>query len=115
MGFRKKILLFTIFLLVLSFLNVLNSTLFASIILDDSVGSLQIGKQIYYLEDPDNSFTFENIISGEQANKFIRSTDDIPNFGFTKSVYWVHFSILYKPGENSKKHEWFLHVSYLPF
>ncbi|MCI0473553.1 MAG: hypothetical protein L0Y76_08225, partial [Ignavibacteria bacterium] len=44
-------------------------------------------------------------------NAFILSKEKIPNFGFTKSVYWFEIKIL---NNNSIQTDWFLEVGYPP-
>jgi len=59
---------------------------------------LSIGPLCHTLEDPAGDITIDDIVSGKYDNDFKLSPGDIPNFGFTKSVYWVRFKL-----ENSSR------------
>jgi len=54
---------------------------------------LPIGAHVYTLEDDTSLVTIDDIISGKYNNKFAASPGNIPNFGFTKSAYWVRFTL----------------------
>jgi len=54
---------------------------------------LPIGSLCYTLEDRSGNITIDEIISGKHDNDFTISPGNIPNFGFTKSVYWVRFTL----------------------
>ncbi len=54
---------------------------------------LPIGSLCYTLEDPEGEITIDDIVSGKHDNDFTISPGNIPNFGFTKSVYWVRFKL----------------------
>jgi signal transduction histidine kinase len=53
----------------------------------------KIGREITFLEDPSRQLTFDQIREPEFANRFVRSTKDSPNFGYTQSTYWVSFNL----------------------
>ncbi|MBF0239085.1 MAG: GAF domain-containing protein [SAR324 cluster bacterium] len=75
----------------------------------DSTQNYNLGSVVDILEDKDGTTTIEQIISAEWSNKFIQSSVDIPNFGFTRSVYWVRVEL-----DHDSPHEtrWFLEVGY---
>ncbi len=68
-----------------------SGSLFAngSVELSDDFGRYSLGPHLDILEDPDGDWDIEDITSPRLSSQFIRSTIDIPNFGFTSSVYWV--------------------------
>jgi PAS domain-containing protein len=60
--------------------------------IDKSIKSFTLGRSCEILEDPDGKLTLYSVISENYSPQFKPVTSDIPNFGFTKSVYWVRFS-----------------------
>ena len=54
---------------------------------------LSIGSLCYTLEDPAGKISIDDIASGKYDSDFTLSPGNIPNFGFTKSVYWVRFKL----------------------
>lgn len=60
---------------------------------DDSVKMLQMGRSCETLEDSEGKLTLYSVISESFEKQFKPVTAEIPNFGFTKSVYWVRFSL----------------------
>ncbi len=51
---------------------------------------IRVGKYLNTLEDTSGKLTINDV---DKLNTFIPSTNDIPNFGITKSTYWAKFSI----------------------
>ncbi len=45
------------------------------------------------LEDPTGELTYEQVSAQAYNNQFIPSTSEAPNYGFTKSAYWVRLPI----------------------
>ncbi len=68
--------------------------------IDKSIKSFTMGRSCEILEDPDGKLTLYSVISENYSDQFKPVTSDIPNFGFTKSVYWVRFS-----AENSSTYD----------
>jgi hypothetical protein len=60
--------------------------------IDKSTRTLSMGASCETLEDPDGKLTLYSVISENYSDQFKPVTAEIPNFGFTKSVYWVRFS-----------------------
>lgn len=50
---------------------------------------LSIGKQVYFLEDKEGKLTFEDIQKTAYQKQFQLSTQEIPNFGTTRSKIWI--------------------------
>lgn len=63
------------------------------IYLHESVGRTIVHDNIYILEDKDNSWDINDVRSEPVANQFQKSKARIPNFGYTKSAYWVSFVV----------------------
>ncbi len=87
------------------------SPLFAQeiLILDDDIGEYDIsGQQLSYLEDSEKKLTIDQVSSHEYRNQFKHDIKDTPNFGYTRSAYWLSFSI--DGGETKEK--WLLVVNY---
>jgi signal transduction histidine kinase len=54
-------------------------------------GSLVIGKHLEIFEDKAGELEFRQII---HEKGFVKSTDDTPNMGLSKSTFWIRFSII---------------------
>jgi serine phosphatase RsbU (regulator of sigma subunit) len=52
-----------------------------------------INESIYYFEDAEGKFTFEDIIEPEFAGEFTLPVDKNLNFGYTHSTYWARIHI----------------------
>ena len=63
------------------------------VILSDDVGMYSLGPYLDILEDQDGNWQFEDISSPGFSHKFFSNTVEVPNFGFTQSVYWVRVRI----------------------
>lgn len=87
----KTILYALIFLFVMPF----SSFALEPVIIDDSLNSIELGSHLEYLKDSDGSLSFYEIIQGRNTEKpgWIRSKEDKLGFGFSRSVYWVRFSL----------------------
>lgn len=59
---------------------------------DSSLKMLSMGRACETLEDPDGRLSLYSVISENYSGQFKPVSAEIPNFGFTKSVYWVRFS-----------------------
>ncbi len=59
----------------------------------DSDEKIFLGNRCETLEDKTGSFNVYSIISGEYNGNFKQVKSMIPNYGFTKSVYWVRFNL----------------------
>ena len=62
---------------------------------------------ISILEDPSHSLTFEDI---EGSDQFVENQEQIPNFGFTKSVYWLKIKLI----NHSDYQQWVIKIKYPP-
>ncbi len=89
----KKFLLF-IFFIQYNFLfaQEINET----IQINSSKEVLNIGKQMYLLEDTDSKLTIEDIQKKEFQKIFKKSQEEIPNFNHSNGKIWVKFTVLNK-------------------
>jgi methyl-accepting chemotaxis protein len=78
------------------------------IVLNDHQGQYCIGKDILYLVDQSKQLTF-NDVNHKLHTDFIQNTTKIPNFGFSDSVYWLTWQVVYT-GQSEK--EWLLEIGY---
>ena len=53
----------------------------------------KIGRDIAVFEDSSGQLTFDQVRAAETAAKFVQSSKDSPNFGYTHSAYWARFSL----------------------
>ena len=52
-----------------------------------------LGRFLSYLEDPAGVLTIDEVSSQAYANRFVPSRTVVPNFGYTKSVYWARVEL----------------------
>ncbi|WP_141734517.1 7TM diverse intracellular signaling domain-containing protein [Oligoflexus tunisiensis] len=68
-----------------------------------------LSRDVLILEDEGGSLGFEDIRDRGSDLKWFRFNGDIPNFGFSKSAYWLRFT-LHNP--THKDQVWFLELAY---
>lgn len=61
--------------------------------LPDGFGVVSMGPYLEIFEDPNGTLTFEEITLPRFNSAFISSTKDVPNFGFSRSVFWVRMQV----------------------
>jgi len=88
---RKK-LLFVIFLSIFSY-TVAGANNLNIIKVNAQTSTINLFNYIDILEDKDNNLTIENIIKGRYENLFTPASVTGNSFGFSKSAYWIRFSI----------------------
>src|SRR5262245_18511010 len=59
------------------------------VILTDAQDHYQLGFHLQLLEDPTRKLTIEEACSPQFVAKFTPSQVEVPNFGFTRTAYWV--------------------------
>lgn len=64
-----------------------------TVYIQPNVKRVSIKEQLYILEDKEKEWTIEDVRSEPIANYFQKNKEDIPNFGYTSSAYWVYFSV----------------------
>jgi PAS domain S-box-containing protein len=80
------------------------------ITIQDDVGVYSLrGPHLQIYEDKDKDLTIEQIISPEISRAFRPNLQDIPNFGYTHSAYWLQFAI---NNNTPEKKKFFLEISY---
>ncbi|TAL33635.1 MAG: hypothetical protein EPN93_13535 [Spirochaetes bacterium] len=57
---------------------------------DDSFDAQAIGLNVEYIEDKENTLSFDQVVKEE---RWTASNKESLNFGFTRSVYWFRFSL----------------------
>lgn len=77
------------------------------LVLTDEQDQYPLGLHLEILEDKEGQWTIEDVTSPEISSQFEPSQDDLPNFGFTHSVYWVRFRVKNEAKEPIK---WLLEV-----
>ncbi len=96
----KKILFFLFFISNYSFLTAQNTD--SVIVFDNESEILNIGKQVYFLEDKEGKLTIEDIQKPEYQSQFKKSEQKNLNFGLNLYHYWI--KIIIKNTDLSK--EW---------
>jgi signal transduction histidine kinase len=80
-----------------------------ALLLTDSQEKYPLGLHMDILEDPGGDLTIEDVSSPAFNAHFIPSQDESPNYGFTKSVYWVRLDL---KNETIGTDEWWLEVDF---
>lgn len=60
------------------------------VIIDDKTESVSLGRYMEILEDPTGKLTIDDVTKPEIQSRWFQSEWDVPNFGFTRSNFWVH-------------------------
>ena len=85
---KKYILICGLFLLFLP------SDAFSQIIdLDDTLTVKKIGLMVQYLEDPEQTLSFENVTSPENEKNWRLFSKESQGFGYTTSVFWCRLTV----------------------
>ena len=108
---RRSIRLALSRLLLFLAITVFSTVLFANdpVILTSDVGFYTLGPHLDVLEDRGGNWSIEDITSSEVSSRFIGNSTDVPNFGFTESVYWVRLEV---ERQDTDKDEILLEVGY---
>jgi|GEM_PF-618612 len=100
-------LLFVSIIIVLFIMN--NQLHGAPVVLNKIMKDYSLGQQLEVLEDKKGEWKIKDIISPEISKSFKPSLVETPNFGYTKSIYWVKFSLINNISQTS---DWFLEIGY---
>ncbi len=84
--------LYIFIMLFVIFIPVENLNALTPVIIDENTQSINLGRYMEILEDPAGNLTIDDVIKPEMQNKWFRSEWDVPNFGFTRSAYWLRLS-----------------------
>jgi PAS domain S-box-containing protein len=79
------------------------------LILTDEQGQYPLGLHLEILEDPAGQLTIEQVASPEYDGRFVPSQNEVPNFGYTNSAYWVRFRTR---NETSQTTDWRLELGF---
>ena len=91
-----------VFIFLLSFLfttHVFSSPVFE---INKNIYNLSLGNYIEYLEDKEGKLDIDTLTSKNEEFVFSIIKNDIPNFGYTSSIFWFKLS-LNKPNELERK------------
>lgn len=82
----------------------------ANIIIDDQVKEISLNKQIEYFADNSLEYQLVDILRDEQRKKPIwhPANNFVPNYGFTKSAYWVKIVL----DNKTEKKDWIFYLEY---
>ena len=64
-----------------------------TLILSDKQSRYPLGMYLEILEDPAGDLSINDVTSTEYETRFIPCQEKVPNFGFTKSAYWIRFRV----------------------
>ena len=93
-------------LIIAACILLIRTSIFASISIEPDTAILNIGNNVFLLEDPENRHTIKSITKSKES--FIKSTEDVPYYGFTNSAYWVRFDLENK----SSNKDWIIELGY---
>ena len=79
------------------------------LILTDAQGKYPLGLHVDILEDPQGELTIEAVASPEFESQFTPSLEEVPNYGFTNSAYWVRVDL---DNETRQIDEWLLELGF---
>ncbi|MBF0352671.1 MAG: hypothetical protein HQM11_16685 [SAR324 cluster bacterium] len=74
-----------------------------------SEASYELGPVLEILEDPTNTMTFAEVRNESNASRFVKNEKPVPNYGYSKSAFWVRFSLT---NAGNAPHEWLLELGY---
>jgi signal transduction histidine kinase/PAS domain-containing protein len=63
------------------------------LVLTDEQGEYPLGRHMDILEDPTGELTIDQVASTEYASHFVPSEENVPNFGYTSSVFWLRLHL----------------------
>ena len=67
---------------------------------DGSLTELPIGMEIEYVEDRGGALTFKDVLDSRTDMRWVRSDKQNLGFGFTRSAYWLRFTVENVTGED---------------
>lgn len=103
---------FFIILILILLLPVKNSSAEMKVVtLPGSGGVFQLGTYLEIMEDPEGNLKIKDILSPEISKLFIPSDEMVPNFGHTKSAYWLRFRVR-KEKESASQSPWVLELGF---
>lgn len=99
------------YILLLTFLHLGLNTYSETIIKinDESENSISVPNFVYLLEDSTGELTLDQIILSKTDKDFTLNSTSYLNFGFTKSIYWLKFSMI---NETDTPRDFILGINY---
>ena len=80
-----------------------------SLQLDGKTGLYNVGLYLDLLEDTEGKWKLEDVLTPTIQSQFVPSEKEVPNYGFTTSVYWARFQIT---NNFSSIENWLLEIGY---
>ena len=77
--------------LILGFISFANAQ--EPLTLSENKSDYHLGQYLQVLEDPTGQLNLKDVTSQRYENHFKTSQKDVLNYGFSKSAYWIHFSL----------------------
>jgi PAS domain S-box-containing protein len=90
---HSRVLIICVISVILSWSSFASLQAQETVILADKQDEYPLGLHLEILEDIEGRWTIDDVISPEIARQFVPSRSEVPNFGFTDSVYWIRFRI----------------------
>lgn len=107
---KRQLVLALVLILVAGFTQVAGAVAApAPVVLESGGEPYPLGLHTEYFEDTSAALSLHDIMAPVNAAHFERSRHATPNFGFTKSSYWLRFTIR---NESRERDSWFLHIAY---
>lgn len=72
--------------------------------------SMPVGKYIEIFEDKKNKYSIDDIVSTSFKGQWIKSNNDVPNYGFSDSSFWLRFRI----ADHKQETNYYLEYGYPP-
>lgn len=83
---------------------------FSTALIIASAQEYAVGRKMQILEDPSCELTFEQVSSGRYETQFRHVTREVPNFGFSRSAWWlrirIHFADTVETQQWVLKYRW---------
>ncbi|RLU02278.1 MAG: hybrid sensor histidine kinase/response regulator [Ketobacter sp.] len=80
-----------------------------TIIIDETNSVHELSQKLEILEDPDGSLRVSDFLKQHDQYQWFQSEDDIPNLGYSQSIFWFHSIIV---NQHDQRNEWLLNVDY---
>ncbi len=77
----------------------------------DLTESIMLGNYLEYIEDTKKTLTINDVRTGRASYSFMKSEEEIPNWGYNESAFWIRFTL---KNDTNKDKDLLLELSY-PF
>ncbi|HNX22722.1 MAG TPA: 7TM diverse intracellular signaling domain-containing protein [Spirochaetota bacterium] len=102
---------FTGCILILYFLFSSNLYAVTPVVIDDNTESVSFGRYMEILEDPTGKLAIEDVTKPEMNDRWFQSKWDVPNFGYSKSAFWVKMKII---NDTDRTRNFIIDIDYPP-